>query len=77
MIAIVFVFIMIQVSSFYSWFGGNAVGPRYLAPALPFLGLAAAYGIKRFPIPVWRSPCFRLCSWRWCRPWRSIRRRTC
>lgn len=51
MIAIVFVFIMIQVSSFYSWFGGNAVGPRYLAPALPFLGLAAAYGIKRFPIP--------------------------
>jgi MFS family permease len=51
MIAIVFVFIMIQVSSFYSWFGGSAVGPRYLAPALPFLGLAAAYGIKRFPIP--------------------------
>jgi hypothetical protein len=51
MIAVVFVFIMIQVSSFYSWFGGNAVGPRYLAPALPFLSLAAAYGIKRFPIP--------------------------
>jgi MFS family permease len=51
MIAVVFVFIMIQVSSFYSWFGGNAVGPRYLAPSLPFLGLAAAYGIKRFPIP--------------------------
>lgn len=51
MIAIVFTFIMLQVGSFYSWFGGNAVGPRYLAPALPFVGLAAAHGIKRFPIP--------------------------
>ena len=51
MITIVLAFILLQVSSFYSWFGGNAVGPRYLAPSLPFLGLAAAYGIKRFPIP--------------------------
>ena len=51
MIAVVFVLMMIQVASFYSWYGGNAVGPRYLSPALPFLGLAAAYGIKRFPIP--------------------------
>ena len=30
-------------------FGGNAIGPRYLAPAIPFIGLAAAYGIKRWP----------------------------
>jgi hypothetical protein len=51
MIAGAVVLMMIQVSSFYSWSGGNAVGPRYLAPALPFFGLAAAYGIKRFPIP--------------------------
>jgi hypothetical protein len=51
MITLVFAFMLIQVSSFYSWFGGNAVTPRYLAPALPFLGVAAAYGIKRFPIP--------------------------
>ena len=51
MIAIVFVFMLLQVASFYSWFGGNAVGPRYLAPAIPFLGLAAAFGIKRFPVP--------------------------
>ena len=51
MITIVLAFILLQVSSFYSWFGGNAVGPRYLTPSLPFLGLAAAYGIKRFPIP--------------------------
>ena len=47
----VFALMMLQVGSFYSWFGGNAVGPRYLSPALPFVGLAAAYGIKRFPIP--------------------------
>jgi hypothetical protein len=42
--------VVLQVGSFYSWFGGSAVGPRYLAPAIPFIGLAAAYGIKRFPI---------------------------
>ena len=41
--------IMLQVAAFYSWFGGNAVGPRYLSPALPLFGLAAAFGIKRFP----------------------------
>jgi hypothetical protein len=51
MIAAVFGLTLLQVASFYSWFGGNAVGPRYLAPAIPFLGLAAAFGIKRFPIP--------------------------
>lgn len=51
LIVIVFGFILLQVSSFYGWYGGYAVGPRYLTPALPFLGLAAAYGIKRFPIP--------------------------
>jgi hypothetical protein len=43
------VLVLLQVGAFYSWFGGNAVGPRYLAPALPMFGLAAAYGIKRFP----------------------------
>ena len=41
--------VLLLVGAFYSWFGGNAVGPRYLAPALPFFGLAAAYGIKRLP----------------------------
>jgi hypothetical protein len=44
-----FLLILFQVSAFYTWFGGHAVGPRYLAPALPFLGLAAAYGISRLP----------------------------
>ena len=51
MVVLTVVLVMLQVGSFYSWFGGNAVGPRYLAPAVPFIGLAAAYGIKRFPIP--------------------------
>lgn len=41
--------VLLQVASFYTWFGGNAVGPRYLAPAIPFVALAAAYGIRRFP----------------------------
>lgn len=41
--------VLLQVSSFYTWFGGNAIGPRYLAPAIPLFGLAAAYGIRRFP----------------------------
>lgn len=41
--------VVLQVAAFYSWFGGNAVGPRYLAPALPLFGLAAAYGVRRFP----------------------------
>src|SRR6185503_9279721 len=45
------VMILFQVASFYMAFGGNAVGPRYLSPALPFIGLAAAYGIKRWPEP--------------------------
>ena len=43
--------ILLQVSAFYSAFGGNSVGPRYLAPALPFIGLAAAYGAKQWPEP--------------------------
>ena len=44
-----FILIFLQVAAFYNWHGGNAIGLRYLAPALPFLGLIAAYGVKRFP----------------------------
>jgi hypothetical protein len=39
----------LEVISFRNWYGGNAFGPRYLSPALPFIGFVAAYGIKRFP----------------------------
>ena len=42
--------VALQVASFSGWFGGAAVGPRYLAPCLPFIALAAAYGISRFPM---------------------------
>ena len=45
----VFVVMLLQVSAFYSWHGGNSIGMRYLAAALPFLGLLAAYGVRRFP----------------------------
>jgi hypothetical protein len=41
--------VLLQVGAFYGAFGGNAIGPRYLAPALPFIGLATAYGMKRYP----------------------------
>ena len=50
-IAAVTLLILLQVAAFVTPFGGNSVGPRYLAPALPFIGLAAAYGIKRWPEP--------------------------
>ena len=45
------IMILLQVSAFYSAFGGNSFGPRYLSPALPFIALAAAYGVKRWPEP--------------------------
>jgi hypothetical protein len=51
MSAAVTIVILIQVAAFVTPFGGNAVAPRYLAPALPFIGLAAAYGIARWPEP--------------------------
>jgi hypothetical protein len=44
------VLVLLLVAAFSTWFGGNAVGPRYLAPVLPFFGLAAAHGIRRWPV---------------------------
>jgi hypothetical protein len=41
--------VLVQASSFSGWTGGNAVGPRYLSPAIPLLAVAAAHGIKQFP----------------------------
>ena len=40
---------MLQAAGFYRWWGGNSVGARYMSPAIPFLGYAAAHGIKWFP----------------------------
>ena len=41
------VLILIQVVGVLQRVRRQCFGPRYLAPALPFIGLAAAYGIKR------------------------------
>jgi hypothetical protein len=51
MVTAAIVLVLLQVSAFYSAFGGNSVGPRYLSIGLPFFGLAAADGIKRWPEP--------------------------
>jgi hypothetical protein len=48
MIAATTVLVLMQVSAFYMAFGGNAFGPRYLSPALPFIGFAAAAGARRW-----------------------------
>lgn len=34
------------------WWGGFGIGPRYLVPVLPFLALAAAFGLRA----LWRAP---------------------
>jgi hypothetical protein len=49
MVTAVTVAILFQVASFFMAFGGNAFGRATWRPALPFIGLAAAYGIKRWP----------------------------
>jgi hypothetical protein len=40
-------FFLLLVMTFNGWHGGWAVGPRYLAPALPFLALPAVAGFPR------------------------------
>ena len=52
------------------WTGGFAVGPRYLVPSLPFLGLAAGIGISG----AWSSPAMRpaiilACAWSFFAVW--------
>ena len=41
-------FFVVFVSTMNEWHGGWAAGPRYLAPALPFLALPAAIGFVLF-----------------------------
>ena len=40
---------VLEQASFMAWHGGWAVGARYLAPAIPCLGLAALAGAGAFP----------------------------
>lgn len=49
MILAVIAICFVEAASFHIWYGGNTIGPRYLSPALPFLGFVAAHGIQRLP----------------------------
>jgi len=49
-------------ASYYYWDGGSTIGPRHIAPALPFLGLGLA--------PVWdwsrvAGRALLVCAWMW------------
>jgi hypothetical protein len=48
-------FLLFNASS-AMWQGGFAVGPRYLVPSLPFLGLAAGIGLERVWRILWLRP---------------------
>lgn len=47
-LGVVMVFLLMN-ASFNAWHGGNSFGPRYLVPALPFLGLFLAPAFARWP----------------------------
>lgn len=40
---------ILLISSYYTWDGGNALGPRHLSAIIPFLAVPAAFGFRRFP----------------------------
>lgn len=40
---------LLMNASFNAWHGGNSFGPRYVVPALPFLGLFLAPAFARWP----------------------------
>ena len=44
----ILLFFLLFIMTFNGWHGGWAVGPRYLAPALPFLALPLVAGFTRF-----------------------------
>ena len=44
----ILLFFLLFVMTFNGWHGGWAVGPRYLAPALPFLAMPLVAGFARF-----------------------------
>jgi hypothetical protein len=43
--------ILVISGNAWDWRAGWTLGPRYLAPALPILGLAAGIALERFPLP--------------------------
>jgi hypothetical protein len=44
--AIVLYFLLMN-AGYYMWYGGSALGPRHLIPALPFLGLGIPFALRR------------------------------
>ena len=49
-IAVAGVFLVWNIGYFLPY-GGKSPGPRFFAPALPFLALGLAYAFRRFPLP--------------------------
>ena len=49
-VAVVGVFLLWNIGYFLPY-GGKSPGPRFFAPALPFLALGLAYAFRRFPLP--------------------------
>ena len=51
-------------SSSIMWWGGFAVGPRYLLPMLPFMSLALIFALREWGEPIWmRVLCGVLLGW--------------
>ncbi len=51
------------------WWGGFAVGPRYLLPALPFMALPLAFVFRRHGSPWSRVTKWLLAAWSFVATW--------
>lgn len=51
-IAALSLFLVVFNTTFNGWEGGFAIGPRYLVPMIPFLGIAMLYAVDLFR-PLW------------------------
>jgi hypothetical protein len=49
--AAVTLFFVLLDAGYFLPYGGNSPGPRFLAPALPFLALGLPLALQRFPLP--------------------------
>jgi hypothetical protein len=47
----VVIYFLVMNAGYYMWYGGSALGPRHLIPALPFLCLGLPFALRR-PRPV-------------------------